>query len=44
MGQTRNLEEMFGNGFSRSELNRIQEVIHLNQNRLREAWHEYFGD
>ncbi len=31
-------------GYSRSELNRIQKLIHLNQNRLREAWHEYFGD
>lgn len=30
-------------GFSRSELNRVQQLIHTHQHRLREAWHEYFG-
>ena len=30
-------------GFSRSELNRVQQLIYTNQHRLREAWHEYFG-
>lgn len=30
-------------GFSRSELNRVQRLIHTNQHRFREAWHEYFG-
>jgi len=30
-------------GFSRSELNRVQQLVHTNQHRLQEAWHEYFG-
>lgn len=30
-------------GFSRSELNRIRQVVELHKEQLREAWHEYFG-
>ena len=31
-------------GFPRSELNRVQRLVQLHQQRLLEAWHEYFGD
>jgi hypothetical protein len=30
-------------GFPRSELNRVQRLVQLHQQRLLEAWHEYFG-
>ncbi|MCW5800181.1 MAG: DUF4160 domain-containing protein [Nitrospira sp.] len=30
-------------GFSRSELNRVQQLVHTNQHQLREVWNEYFG-
>lgn len=30
-------------GFSRSELNRVQQLVHTHQHHLREAWNEYFG-
>jgi hypothetical protein len=30
-------------GFSRSELNRIRQLVEANEHRLQEAWHEYFG-
>jgi hypothetical protein len=29
-------------GCSRSELNRIRQLVETRQNRLQEAWHEYF--
>jgi Domain of unknown function (DUF4160) len=31
-------------GFSRSELNRIRQLVELHAKQLREAWHEYFGN
>lgn len=31
-------------GFSRTELNRIRQLVQRHQEQLREAWHEYFGD
>lgn len=31
-------------GFARAELNRIRQLIQLNQDRFVEAWHDYFGD
>jgi len=31
-------------GFPRAELNRIRQLVQLNQDRLLETWHEYFGD
>ncbi len=31
-------------GFSRSELNRVRQLVHVHQDRLKEAWHEYFGN
>ena len=30
-------------GFPRSELNRAQRLVQLHQQRLLEAWYEYFG-
>ena len=30
-------------GFPRAELNRIRQLVELNQDRFLEAWHEYFG-
>jgi hypothetical protein len=31
-------------GFSRSELNRVRQLVQHHQHRLLEAWHEYFGN
>lgn len=31
-------------GFNAAELRRIQRIIDENQNTLREAWNEYFGE
>jgi hypothetical protein len=31
-------------GFSRAELNRIQQLVPLNQDRFLEAWNEYCGE
>jgi hypothetical protein len=31
-------------GFSRQEIGRIHTLVIAHQNRLREAWNEYFGD
>lgn len=30
-------------GFSRSEMSRIQKLVSMHQDSLREAWDEYFG-
>ena len=30
-------------GFSRSEMGRIQKLVSMHQDSLREAWNEYFG-
>ena len=30
-------------GFSRSEMGRIQKLVSMHQDNLREAWNEYFG-
>ncbi|MFY4729363.1 DUF4160 domain-containing protein [Nitrospira sp. BLG_2] len=30
-------------GFPRAELNRIRQLVELNQDRFLEAWNEYFG-
>lgn len=31
-------------GFSRSELNRVRQLVQHHQHQLLEAWHEYFGN
>jgi len=31
-------------GFPRQEISRIQKLVRAHQDRLREAWDEYFGD
>lgn len=31
-------------GFSRQEIGRIHKLVIVHHDRLREAWHEYFGD